>query len=1155
IPTGSGTETNINTNYQATGLAPTTQYEYYVRADCGDGTFSAWTGPFLFNTNICEVENQCLFTFNMTDTFGDGWNGNTMTISQNGINIQTITLSSGSSGSVQVPLCDGIPFTLFWNTGGSFSSEVGVSVVTPYGETVYTKPASGADASSPGNLLYTGPVNCTPPTCPRPLNLQVSMITDSSATLSWTEIGSATQWQIIVLPTGSDFPDGTEPGIITTTENPYNYTGLSSLVQYTFYIRSVCEDDDLSDWSFVNFSTQPNFCAGDHFYDSGGPDQNYPNGANQTTTICNPNPDDYLVVTFNTFNLESGWDFLRIYDGPNATSPQIGPTAGFTGTTLPPMIISSGACLTFVFTSDTIINAAGWDATILCTSLTCPPPSNLTVSNITQHTADLSWQAGGDETQWEVIILPAGSPAPDADTEGIITSDNPYIATDLPSGASLVFYVRAICEDEESFWMGPRNFATLITNDECADAIPVPVNPDANCVQTVSATIVGATASAEPNTCGGTDDDDVWFEFVATSTSHIIDLINVVGSTTDLYHVLYQGDECGNLTQLYCSDPNQSTANNLVPGQTYKIRVYSWTGTPNQTTTFDVCVGTIPPPIYASTTDYTVEELVTDILLSSTCATVSNITYSTGSNFGSTNGIGYFNKNGSTFNFEDGIILSTGNAANAQGPNSSTLSDGSANTTTWGGDADLQAILAAQGVTGILSNATKLEFDFIPVTNTISFNFIFASEEYGTFQCSYSDVFAFLLTDLTTGVTTNLAVIPGTNIPVSVTTIRNQLHNTGCSSANPEYFGQYYGLPNGLPNISAPTNFNGLTIPMTAFSEVIPGNQYHIKLAITDYGPSFADGAFDSAVFIEGGSFNIGNVDLGDDFLISQGNAVCPNEEQLLDTNLNSDDYTFIWFDENGVIEGETGSSYLVVSPGVYTVQIQFLNSDCTGTDSVVVEFFDTIEPGEPNDLYFCSATGFGVFDLTSNEELILEPLGINYILSYHLTEEDAQNNENALDDTSAYTNLTNPQTIFVRVQPTQADCFNIVSFELVVEDLTPQFDLTEDLSICEGSTGVIEVTPINYDENSGVIYSWTLNGEPYAGNSASIEVTEEGVYEVLVDFGGCTNSAITLVIVESSFIPIVSFSYDADEYCQNGVNPVITLAGDFTLGGIFSST
>ncbi|MDX9715736.1 MAG: gliding motility-associated C-terminal domain-containing protein, partial [Dissulfurispiraceae bacterium] len=41
----------------------------------------------------------------------------------------------------------------------------------------------------------------------------------------------------------------------------------------------------------------------------------------------------------------------------------------------------------------------------------------------------------------------------------------------------------------------------------------------------------------------------------------------------------------------------------------------------------------------------------------------------------------------------------------------------------------------------------------------------------------------------------------------------------------------------------------------------------------------------------------------------------------------------------------------------------------------------------------------------------------------------------------------------------------------------------------------------------------------------------------------------------ESSFIPIVSFSYDADEYCQNGVNPVITLAGDFTLGGIFSST
>src|SRR5690606_12374760 len=57
-------------------------------------------------------------------------------------------------------------------------------------------------------------------------------------------------------------------------------------------------------------------------------------------------------------------------------------------------------------------------------------------------------------------------------------------------------------------------------------------------------------------------------------------------------------------------------------------------------------------------TTYTVEELVTDVLIDSPCAEVSNITWSTGTNFGQVNGIGYFNSNGGSFPFEEGIILS-----------------------------------------------------------------------------------------------------------------------------------------------------------------------------------------------------------------------------------------------------------------------------------------------------------------------------------------------------------------------------------------------------------------------------------------------------------------------------------------------------------------
>src|SRR5690606_13115167 len=90
IPPGAGTTVTTNTNYPATGLTQATPYEYWVRADCGNGTFSAWAGPYLFNTTICEAVDQCTYSLVLTDSFGDGWNGNTMTLSQNGITLATV---------------------------------------------------------------------------------------------------------------------------------------------------------------------------------------------------------------------------------------------------------------------------------------------------------------------------------------------------------------------------------------------------------------------------------------------------------------------------------------------------------------------------------------------------------------------------------------------------------------------------------------------------------------------------------------------------------------------------------------------------------------------------------------------------------------------------------------------------------------------------------------------------------------------------------------------------------------------------------------------------------------------------------------------------------------------------------------------------------
>ncbi|MCB9361589.1 MAG: T9SS type A sorting domain-containing protein [Flavobacteriales bacterium] len=136
------------------------------------------------------------------------------------------------------------------------------------------------------------------------------------------------------------------------------------------------------------------------------------------------------------------------------------------------------------------------------------------------------------------------------------------------------------------------------SNDECAGAISLTVNNDLTCTSTTSGTIENSTASTDANSCGGTDDDDVWFSFVATTTTHYVDLLNVAGSVTDMYHVLYSGS-CGSLTQMYCSDANSSTANGLTIGNTYYIRVYTWTSTGGQNSTFDVCITRDPPPITA----------------------------------------------------------------------------------------------------------------------------------------------------------------------------------------------------------------------------------------------------------------------------------------------------------------------------------------------------------------------------------------------------------------------------------------------------------------------------------------------------------------------------------------------------------------------------
>ncbi|MEO0046722.1 MAG: hypothetical protein RL705_1913, partial [Bacteroidota bacterium] len=427
-------------------------------------------------------------------------------------------------------------------------------------------------------------------------------------------------------------------------------------------------------------------------------------------------------------------------------------------------------------------------------------------------------------------------------------------------------------------------------------------------------------------------------------------------------------------------------------------------------------------PITVSTTSHTVPQLVNNVLINTPCVSATNVTWRTGSNYGSLNGIGYFQNTNPNFPMQSGVVLSTGDALNAQGPNNSILNDGSAS---WIGDTTLEATLAASGISMVSTNATVLEFDFTPISSHFSFDFIFASEEYGNFQCRYSDAFAFLLTNMNTGNTTNLALVPGTTNPISVVTIRDYLYNSSCSSVNPQYFGSFNGGSNAS---SAAVNFNGQTTVLTAASVLTPGVPYHIKLVIADR----LDPQSDSAIFISSDSFNIGQDVLGLDLTSNNNTALCFGTTHTLNTSLNASEYTFSWYQDGVVIEGETGPSLTVNQPGTYSVTYTNTVNSCQPiTDSVIVEYHPELSTQNPITIFKCDtgASSYN-FDLDLNTSVVKAGLDPSTTVSYHISQSDADANLNPLP---LNFNSASGQTVYVRIQNPTNGCYVVKSFLLQV--------------------------------------------------------------------------------------------------------------------------
>lgn len=532
---------------------------------------------------------------------------------------------------------------------------------------------------------------------------------------------------------------------------------------------------------------------------------------------------------------------------------------------------------------------------------------------------------------------------------------------------------------------------------------------------------------------------------------------------------------------------------------------------------------------------YSAQQLIEDLLIDSDCITNVVVTNVSGGDFSSADqSYGYFDATGTSFPFQEGIVLSTGRLSNVQGPNNS-LSDDDA--PGWNGDIDLENALQESNTV----NATILEFDFTSVASQISFRYLFASEEYqegDSNTCQYSDLFGFLIRPVGAQDYTNIALVPNTQTPVKVTTVHPDIPGA-CNAINENYFGSWN-------NANANINFNGQTDVLTATANVTPNQTYHVKLVIADE----QNYRYDSAVFLEAGSFQIAT-DLGTDLLIADNTAICENETNTLNA-FNNNATGYKWF-KNGVeLTTETSETYTVTEAGTYNVEVT-LNNTCISEGEIYIEYTALPIPSDVI-LIECDQNQDGITfynlndaipDITNNDNTIT-------VTNFFLTENDAINEVNEITTADNFQNSVAFQTVFARVE-NQNGCFTMAELELqisnnilnipeakacdgVITDGFSEFDLNliTDSFLNQIPTGAI----VSYYETEADAFNDTnaLTG-PYSNTSAYFQT----IFVKVTSNNQCYS--ISTVDLSILYTPLL----EPDEtvvYCLDAFPETVTLYG-----------
>lgn len=466
---GTGTTFDISTtSINLSGLEENTEYEYYLVADCGADGLSNVVGPFFFETPYLNPPSTCIFTLNLFDSFGDGWNGSVLDIT---INNETTSYTldnvndDGNAATFEVEVFDGEPIILNY-TAGAFQNEVTYEFLDPDGLVLFNDgpfPATGEVFNAIGIC----------PVCPAPAPSSVNIlnITDTTANVLWNAVTVANSYILEYGPSG--FPQGVGL-MLSTVNNVEKLEGLNPCVDYDVYLTAVCGVDS-SSTTIGPFSFTTIYTPGDpgdtctyslELFDSFGDGWN----GSFLTVDHNGTMTDYTIPT----GTEAFYDVTLISNVPATFNY----TQGGFANEITYNIIDPDGNLIF---SDGPFPATGDVLTIIACP-TCPGPLDANIDDVNADNATISWTPSTDDPPGDYVIEwgPFGFTLGTANADTISTSNTSYTFSNLEENTYYDVYIYLDCFTERSKPIGPFSFNTIWLNDIGVVGINAP-DPDAQC--------------------------------------------------------------------------------------------------------------------------------------------------------------------------------------------------------------------------------------------------------------------------------------------------------------------------------------------------------------------------------------------------------------------------------------------------------------------------------------------------------------------------------------------------------------------------------------------------------------------------------------------------------------------------------------------------